>query len=73
MYAGLTYYEQDGVEDLMIFATTKDLSALLEVCASVFELVIIMCFYFSMSRIITVKLREDKMSHFIKIHLITLS
>ena len=31
MYAGLTYYEQDGVEDLMIFVAAKDLNALLEV------------------------------------------
>ena len=31
MYAGLTYYEQDGVEDLMIFTAAKDLNALLEV------------------------------------------
>ena len=41
MYAGLTYYEQDGVEDLMIFAAAKDLNALLEVCASVFVHVVI--------------------------------
>ena len=45
MYAGLIYYEQDEVEDLMIFAAVKDLNALLEVCASVFvHVVIIICF-----------------------------
>ena len=36
-YAGLTYYEEKGVEDLVTFTAAKDLNALLEVstCISV--------------------------------------
>ena len=29
-YAGLTYYEEDGAEDLVTFTAAKDLNALLE-------------------------------------------
>ena len=35
-YAGLTYYEQDGAEDLITFAAAKNLNALLEVIAYCF-------------------------------------
>ena len=30
-YAGLTYFEEDGAEDLVTFTAAKDLNALLEV------------------------------------------
>ena len=30
-YAGLVYYEQDGVEDLVTFTAAKNLDALLQV------------------------------------------
>ena len=56
-YAGLTYYEQDGVEDVMTFTAAKNLSALLEVrvfiCASNNYLIIN---YYSLFIIITRKL-----------------
>ena len=30
-YAGVTYYERDGIEDLLIFSAAKRLNALLQV------------------------------------------
>ena len=30
-YAGVTYYERDGIEDLLIFSAAKKLNALLQV------------------------------------------
>ena len=33
-YAGVTYYERDGIEDLLIFSAAKKLNALLQVSTS---------------------------------------
>ena len=40
-YAGLVYYEQDGVEDLVTFTAAKNLNALLQVILN--SLVIELC------------------------------
>ena len=43
-YAGLVYYEEKGVEDLVTFTAAKDLKALVQVS----ECVCVQCFFYEL-------------------------
>ena len=77
-YAGLTYYEVKGVEDLVTFTAAKRLNALLEVITyykfTILTEYMCMCISNSMLRFIIPMLRWDKIYFFVSKNLmITLS
>ena len=67
-YAGLTYYEEDGAEDLVTFTAAKDLNALIDVS--------IMCVLYELSICCSLlrrnifMLRRDRTSIFVLIFLL---
>ena len=61
-YAGVTYYEEKGVEDSVTFIAAKNLNALLEVITIMYSIMSECVFVlYSMLKIIILKLRWDRM------------
>ena len=69
-YAGLVYYYEDGVEDLVTFSAVKKLNTLLEVIHSMFHHYIVHCLY-SLLRKNIHKLNKDLIFTFI-LHLLVM-
>ena len=59
-YAGLVYYEEKRAEDLVTFTAAKKLSALLEVSFN-YGILLLMVFSYSLLKMKTLLLKEDKM------------
>ena len=63
-YAGIVYYEEKGVEDLVTFTAAKDLNALLEVMTDITCSTFVFVLY-SMLKNIIPKLRLGRMFTFV--------